>query len=169
MTELTQRAAPPADKESLLNVLKELGRAFSWGGPEWTPAADVRLESDQVALIQRPGDGGNLAARLSLKAKPDWSEGQYWKGDFRVDLAIPPQGGRPQPNLVIDVSIGGRSTLDQILRGLAQHINERTPYGARVEDEELFLFGPSAIKTKEPARTGVDRVFGDVFVRPGLA
>lgn len=149
--------------------MKELGRALSWGGPEWTPEADVRLQSEQVALIQRPGDGQNLAAVLSLKAKPGWSEGQYWQGDFRVDLAIPPQNGRPQPNLVIEVSIGGRSTLDQILRGLAQHINERTPYGARVEGEALFLFGPSAVKTSAPARTGVDRVFGDVFVRPGLA
>jgi hypothetical protein len=169
MTDPKQRAASPADKEPLLNVLKELGRAFSWGGPEWTPEADVRLASDQVALIQRPGDGGNLAAVLALKVKPGWSEGQYWKGDFRVDLAIPPKGGRPQPNLVIDVSIGGRSTMNQILSGLAQHINERTPYGARVDGEELFLFGPSAIKTKEPARAGVDRLFGDVFVRPGLA
>lgn len=129
----------------------------------------MRLESDQVALIQRPGDHHNLAAIISLKAKPGWTEGQYWKGDFRVDLALPPKNGHAQPNLVIDVSIGGRSTLDQILRGLAEHINNRTPYGARVEDNALYLFGPTTLKTNSPAQTGVDRLFGDTFIRPELA
>lgn len=143
----------------LFPSLEALGRRIFSAGGGFSPHAEVSLSSEQASLKSSPGDGELVVSRLSLAPKPGWKEGQYFLGDFEARFAAP-KGG---PDLQIEATIAGKLSGAEILENLADHINERTPYGASVQDGVLEILGPTAIKGPKPAK-GVEQVFGDRYV-----
>lgn len=142
--------------------LEALGRRFFSAGGGFSPHAEVSLASEQASLKSSPGDGELVVSRLSLAPKPGWNEGQYFFGEFEARFAAPP-GTKGGPNLQIEATIAGKLSGAEILENLADHINERTPYGASVHEGVLEILGPTSIKGPKPAR-GVEQVFGDSYV-----
>lgn len=141
--------------------LEALGRRFFSAGGGFSPKAEVSLASDQASLKSSPGDGELVVSRLALSPKPGWKEGQYFFGEFQARFAVPP-GTKGGPELAIEATIAGKLSRAEILENLADHINERTPYGASVQEGVLEILGPTAIKGPRPAK-GVEQIFQDSY------
>jgi hypothetical protein len=150
-----------------LRAIKAMFGAGS--GERWRPEASVVLtRGEGLTLEEEAGDGDLIVKRLALLPGDTWTKNQYWAGTFRVTLANPPRNGGAEPDTRFDVEIGGRQEPVDILRGLASHINQRSSYGARVRDGILEIIGPTNVKTGEGRELGVERVFGDAFIRPAV-
>ncbi len=142
--------------------LEALQRRFFSTSGGFSPEAEVSLSSEQASLKRSPGDGELVVARLALTPKPGWKEGQYFFGEVSAQFAVPP-GTKGAPLLQIEATIAGKLSSAEILENLAEHINQRTPYGASVEEGVLEILGPTAIKGPKLAK-GVEQVFGDRYV-----
>lgn len=134
-------------------------RSFLRGNGPRAPSIELKLFGEGARLITHDGTRPVLK-HVKLEADPGTLDGQsHWSGTFQVSFANPHPEAEPVSTM--EVNLGGRMLVSDVLAGLAQHINTRSPYGARLESErELIVFEPTVIKTGTP-RSALDELFRD--------